>query len=108
MIESTQDPSIQAICDEEINNLDNYVGDPKVSFSYRVSIQSPDGSVKHYSEQTMLSYYRSENSNFDINYASQEEADAAIEEYKAEIMNEGDTVVEGSETIVYTVQPRQP
>ena len=106
VIESTQDPSIQAICDEEINNLDNYVGDPKVSFSYRVSIQSPDGSVKHYSEQTMLSYYRSENSNFDINYASQEEADAAIEEYKAEIMNEGDTVVEGSETIVYTVQPQ--
>lgn len=106
VIESTQDPSIQAICDEEINNLDNYAGDPKVSFSYRVSIQSPDGSVKHYSEQTMLSYYRSENSNFDINYASQEEADAAIEEYKAEIMNEGDTVVEGSETIVYTVQPQ--
>lgn len=106
VIESTQDPSIQAICDEEINNLDNYAGDPKVSFSYRVSIQSPDGSVKHYSEQTMLSYYRSENSNFDINYASQEEADAAIEEYKAEIMDEGDTVVEGSETIVYTVQPQ--
>ena len=64
VIESTQDPSIQAICDEEINNLDNYAGNPKVSFSYRVSIQSPDGSVKHYSEQTMLSYYRSENSNF--------------------------------------------
>lgn len=106
VIESTQDPSIQAICDEEINNLDNYAGNPKVSFSYRVSIQSPDGSVKHYSEQTMLSYYRSENSNFDINYASQEEADAAIEEYKAEIMDEGDTVVEGSETIVYTVQPQ--
>ncbi len=106
VIESTQNPSIQAICDEEINNLDNYAGDPKVSFSYRVSIQSPDGSVKHYSEQTMLSYYRSENSNFDINYASQEEADAAIEEYKAEIMDEGDTVVEGSETIVYTVQPQ--
>ena len=106
VIESTQDPSIQAICDEEINNLDNYAGDPKVSFSYRVSIQSPDGSVKHYSEQTMLSYYRSENSNFDINYTSQEEADAAIEEYKAEIMDEGDTVVEGSETIVYTVQPQ--
>lgn len=45
VIESTQDPAIQAICDEEINNLDNYVNDPKVSFSYRVSIQSPDGTV---------------------------------------------------------------
>lgn len=106
VIESTQDPTIQAICDEEVNNLDNYVGDPKVSFAYRVSIQSSDGTVKHYSEQTMLSYYRSADKNFDINYASQEEADAAIEEYKAEVMNEGDTIVEGSETITYTVQPQ--
>ena len=44
-IESTQDPDIQNICDEEVNNLENYPTDPKVSFSYRVSIQSPDGTI---------------------------------------------------------------
>lgn len=106
VIESTQDPAIQAICDEEINNPDNYVQKPKVSFSYRVSIQSADGTTKHYSEQTMLSYYRSADSDFDINYASEEDALAAIEEYKAEIMHDGDTIVEGSETITYTLQPQ--
>lgn len=106
VIESTQDPTIQAICDEEINNLDNYVGDPKISFSYRVSIESADGTVSHYSEQTMLYYYRSENSNYDINFATEEEAAEAIEEYKADIMVEGDTIVDGSETITYTLQPQ--
>lgn len=106
VIESTQDPDIQAICDEEINNLDNYVGNPKVSFSYRVSVQSADGTVKHYSDQTMLSYYRSSNSNYDITFSSEEEAAEAIETYKADIMVEGDTIVDGSETVTYTLQPQ--
>ncbi len=106
VIESTQDPAIQAICDEEINNLDNYVGDPKVSFSYRVSIQSADGTVNHYSEQTMLSYYRSSNKNYDITFSSEEEAAEAIETYKTDLMTEGDTIVEGSETVTYTLQPQ--
>lgn len=105
-IYSTQDPLIQAICDEEINNLDNYPFDPKVSFYYRVSILSPDGTISNYSEQTMLSYYKSAKSNYDINFDSEEEAIAAIEGYKEDIMEEGDTVVEGSETITYTVQPQ--
>lgn len=105
-IYSTQDPSIQAICDEEINNLENYPTDPKVSFSYRVSIESPDGTVSNYSQQTMLSYYQSANKNYNINFASEEEALAAIEQYKADIMEEGDVVVDGSETLSFTLQPQ--
>lgn len=106
VIESTQDPDIQKICDEEINNLDNYPNDPKVSFSYRVSIESPDGTVSNYSEQTMLSYYRSANKNYNINFSSEEDALAAIEQYKADLMEKGDTIVEGSETLTYTIQPQ--
>ena len=105
-IESTQDPTIQAICDEEVNNLENYPSDPKVSFSYRVSIESPDGTISNYSEQTMLSYYQAANKNYSINFASEEDALAAIEGYKADIMEEGDIVVEGSETLTYTIQPQ--
>lgn len=105
-IYSTQDPSIQTICDQEINNLENYPTDPKVSFSYRVSIESPDGTVSNYSQQTMLSYYQSANKNYNINFASEEEALAAIEQYKADIMEEGDVVVEGSETLSFTLQPQ--
>ena len=81
-IESTQDPDIQNICDEEVNNLENYPTDPKVSFSYRVSIQSPDGTISNYSQQTMLSYYQKSNKNYSINFASEDDARAAIEQYK--------------------------
>ena len=45
-IYSTQDMDIQNIADEEVNNQDNYTSSPKVSFSYRVSIRSTDGSCK--------------------------------------------------------------
>lgn len=105
-IESTQDPDIQKICDEEINNLDNYSFDPKISFSYRVSILSTDGTVSNYSQATMLSYYQHSNKNYNINFASEEDAIAAIEQYKADIMKDGDTIVEGSETISYSLQPQ--
>lgn len=111
-IYSTQDMEIQEIADEEVNNQDNYANKPKVSFSYRVSIRSADGTVKNYSEQTMLSYYKNkDNPNFkstsySINFADEDAAAAAIEQYKADIMEEGDEIVDGSETVIYTVQPQ--
>lgn len=105
-IESTQDPDMQKICDEEINNMDNYPSNPKVSFAYRVSIQSADGTVSNYSQTTMLSYYQASNKNYNINFSSEEDATAAIEQYKTDIMKDGDTVVDGSETLSFTVQPQ--
>ena len=105
-IYSTQDSAIQAICDEEVNNLDNYPAKPKVSFSYRLSIKKADGTIKNYSEQTMLSYYQKKNKNYNINFASEEDAWAAIEKYKSEIMEEGDEILGGGETVVYTLQPQ--
>ncbi len=105
-IESTQDSSLQAICDEEVNNPNNYSGNPQYSFSYRLTVQKADGTLKNYSEQTMLSYYQAENKSYSINFASQEAADAAIEKYKNAVMEEGDTIPEGGETVSYTLQPQ--
>lgn len=105
-IYSTQDPEIQAICDEEVNNLENYPTAPQVSFSYRLTIQKSDGSYENYDEHTMLAYYQSSDNSYDINFASEEEAWAAIEAYKAEIMEEGDVVVGGGEYVSYTIQPQ--
>jgi len=104
-IYSTQNPAIQAICDEEVNNQDNYPLDPKYSFSYRLTIEKADGSYENYSEQTMLSYYQSANKDYDINFSSVEEAQAAIDQYKAEIMKPGDKIVENGETVTFTLQP---
>lgn len=106
-IYSTQNMDIQQIADEEVNNLENYPTDPKISFSYRLSIQKADGTVKHYSEQTMLSYYQKQKGkNYNINFASQEAAQEAIDQYKADIMEEGDVVLGGGETVTFTIQPQ--
>ncbi|MDD7178818.1 MAG: PBP1A family penicillin-binding protein [Lachnospiraceae bacterium] len=103
---STQDPKIQAICDEEVNNLANYPTQPQVSFNYRLSVQKPDGTLQNYDEHTMLAYYQAANNAYDINFATEEEAWAAIEAYKAEIMEEGDIIPEGGEYVNYTLQPQ--
>lgn len=105
-IESTQDLSIQKICDEETNNLQNYVGEPQYSFSYRLTVKKADGSVENYSEQTMSAYYRNANANYSLNFPTQEEAQAAINAYKAEIIKEGDTIPEGGESVIFTLQPQ--
>ncbi len=105
-IKSTQDSAIQAICEEEINNDENYDDQVEYSFSYRLTILKADGSYKSYSETTMLYYYQASDSDYSINFASIEECDEAIEAYKAEIMEEGDTIAEGGETISYTIQPQ--
>lgn len=105
-IYSTQDPQIQAVCDEEVNNSDNYAAQPQVSFNYRLSIQKKDGTIENYDEHTMLAYYQSANKDYDINFASEEDALAAIEAYKEEIMEPGDIIPEGGEYLHYTLQPQ--
>lgn len=103
-IESTQNMAMQQICDEEANNPENYAGDVEYSFSYRLTVNKADGTTENYSEQTMLSYYQHANPNYGINFSSQEEAQAAIDAYKAEIMSDGDTI--GGESVLFTLQPQ--
>ncbi len=105
-IESTQNMAMQQICDEEANNPENYAGDVEYSFSYRLTVNKADGTTENYSEQTMLSYYQNSNSDYNINFPSEEEAQAAIDAYKAEIMGEGDTIPEGGESVIFTLQPQ--
>ena len=105
-IESTQDMAVQSICDEEGNNLENYSTAPQYSFSYRLTIEKKDGTLKNYSDQTMISYYSSSTPEYSLNFSSQEEAQAAIDAYKAEIMEPGDKIVDNGESVVFTLQPQ--
>ena len=105
-IKSTQNSAFQKICEEEVNNNANYNDHVLHSFSYRLTVTKADGSTENYSEQTMLTYYQAQNPNYDINFASEEECDEAIEAYKNEIMKKGDTIAEGGESITYTLQPQ--
>lgn len=104
-IYSTQDADIQTICDEETNNLDNYGSSPvKTSFSYRLTIENSDGTYSNYSEQTMLSHYRASNTKYTIDFDSEEEAQAAIDAYREEMLAQGGEVI--GESVTFTLQPQ--
>ena len=105
-IYSTQNSNIQTIVENEVNNQSNYPSQPKISFSYALTVTKADGTFENYSEQSLLKYYQQSNSNYDINYNSQEEAQAAIDQYKAAILKDGDTVADGNESVTFTLQPQ--
>lgn len=104
-IYTTQDPDLQAIVDEEVNNPDNY-DVVYYSVDYRLSIQHEDETVTNYSDETMKTYYRTDlgQTSYDGLFKTKEEADAAIAAYKSAITKEGDTVL--GEVVYYILQPQ--
>lgn len=103
-IYTTQDPTIQAIVDEEVNNPDNYSA-TRYSAEYRLSVTHADGSTEHFSEKTLKSWHTNVlRDGFDGLYDSEESIDADIEAYKAAILKEGDTVI--GERLNKVLQPQ--
>lgn len=107
-IKSTQNLDIQKICDEEVANASNYEVGTKYSFILSFQVKKADGSLKTYTNQTMLSYYKAKNKNQDysINYSSEEACRDAIAEYEKDVLEKGDKLVDNSEYIFITAQPQ--
>lgn len=107
-IKSTQNLDIQKICDEEVANASNYEVGTKYSFILSFQVKKADGSLKTYTNQTMLSYYKAKNKNQDysINYSSEEACRDAIAEYEKDVLEKGDKLVDDSEYIFITAQPQ--
>lgn len=103
-IYATQDPHIQAICDEVFSNEENYPADVRWYLNYELTIQKADGTRENHSTEMFRTYFREFNSSFNLIYNTQEEAYAAIEEYKAAVMSAGDEVY--GENIHLTPQPQ--
>ncbi len=104
-IYTPQDPKIQAIVDEEMNDPENYDA-ARYSVEYRLSITQADGETKHYSQKTMETYIKTVkgNNSFEGLFDSKEEIQAAIDDYKAYLLKEGDTIIGESSSIV--LQPQ--
>lgn len=101
---STQDPNIQAICDEEFSNEDNYPSNSKWQLTYALSIQKANGETENHSSEMYRSYFKQWDSRFNMLYSTQEDAYAAIEEYQLAVMEEGDEIL--AESISLTPQPQ--
>ncbi|MBQ2935822.1 MAG: transglycosylase domain-containing protein [Lachnospiraceae bacterium] len=103
-IYATQDPNVQAICDEVFSNEENYPEGTRWQLSYELTIKKANGDYENFSTEMYRTYYKEQNASFNLLYNSQEEAYAAIEEYKAAVMASGDEVY--GENITLTPQPQ--
>lgn len=101
---TTQDPQVQAICNEVFSNEENYPEGAEWLLSYALTIEKANGDLENHSTEMYQAYYKETNPSFNLLYKSEEDAYAAIEEYKAAHMAEGDDI--RAENVVLTVQPQ--
>ncbi len=103
-IYTTQDPDIQAVCDEVFGDEELYPANTKWYLNYVLTIEKANGEKENHSTEMFKTYFKEKNASFNLLYTSQEDAYAAIEEYKAAVMSEGDKV--DGERITLTPQPQ--
>lgn len=103
-----QDAEIQEICDNEINNPDNYPPGTSVALNYALTLKNPKNEELHnYSSGHLLQYYieKTGNPKYNLIYSSEETARAAADEYKATLI-ENTGYVELAESFSTTIQPQ--
>jgi penicillin-binding protein 1A len=101
---TTQDPDIQAICDEIYGDEENYPENTKWYLNYALTIVKANGEKENYSTEMYKAYYKEQNSSFNLLYSSTDAAYEAIEAYKQAVMSDGDKVE--SERVTLTPQPQ--
>ena len=72
------------------------------------SVKKADGTTKNYTQYSMQSYYKNlyNKSEYSIIYKTEEACYEAIKKYQEAILEEGDVIVEGTESITITLQPQ--
>lgn len=105
-IYTTQDMAIQNICDEEINNFDNYPINTSYSISWAWSVKKADGTVQNYSEVDLDYYHRVllNNPDFKLLFSSTDEFQPLIDAFKNEYLKEGDEHLD--ERTEFVIQPQ--
>lgn len=94
-IYSTQDMDMQKICDEEVNNIENFPSEynsVKYELTYALSVELPDGDTKNFSEGNLKNYFKDVKGykNFNLFFREKDDATPYIEEYKEYVLKEYD------------------
>lgn len=104
-IYSTQDPKIQKICDDAFADESNFPANTKWYLNYELTIDRANGDRENISTEMFRAYWReNRSSNYNLIYASQEEAYQDIEAYKEATMSAGDEMY--AENVSLTPQPQ--
>lgn len=116
-IYTTQDPTIQRICDEVYSD-ESLFPEMGISFwelNYALSIQKSDGSTIHYHNKDFLDYYKDYPdpqglylndgpSKFSMLHKDREDMEERIEEFRNAMLDKGDVVL--LEKANFTIQPQ--
>ena len=103
-IMTTLDSNMQQILDEEYANPDNYPANVQYELDYALTVQNPDGQQTNYSKEMLQLYFRDQDPEFDLLFDSPEEGQQYVDQYKANILADGSTVV--SERVNFAPQPQ--
>ena len=107
-IMTTQDVTMQKICEEEMNRAENYPSKVEWTVSGAISIVHQDGTQKHYDHNSFGNYVKEYNANeygpYGTTFPSKEKANALLEEYISTLKSsENDTVYTN---IILSPQPQ--
>lgn len=103
-IYSTQNQTMQQICDEEANDDSNYPGLKEYGLDYALTVTRADGSTENYGSNNIKNYVKETyGKDQGLLYSSEDAARAMVEKWKATIAREGDTY---DERITITPQPQ--
>lgn len=109
-IESTLDPDIQKIADEEFANADNYPSSVKWYLNYALTIKKADGENVNFSKENMMSWFKENvDKKFNLIFSSQDEANEAIVTYRSAMLADlgvADSEDNYEETTSMTPQPQ--
>lgn len=109
-IDSTMDPKIQRIADEEFANEANYNANTHWYLSYALTITDLNKEKHNYSKENMMSWFKqNKDLNFNLIFSSQEKAYEAIEVYRAAMMESLGMPADSTdfeENISMTAQPQ--
>lgn len=109
-IESTMDPTIQAIADEEFANPENYPENVNWYLTYALTITDNNGEKHNFSKENMMTWFKENvNKKFNLIFSSQDEAYEAITTYRTAMLTElnvTDTEDNYEENVSMTAQPQ--
>lgn len=109
-IDSTMDPKIQKIADEEFLNEENYNKNVHWYLSYALTITDTGKEKHNYSKENMMTWFKeNKDRNFNLIFSSQDSAYEAIDTYRAAMLEslgmEADST-DYEESISMTPQPQ--
>ncbi len=116
-IYTTQDPTIQKICDTVYSDKSNFpaMGISYWELTYALSVQKKDGTTIHYHGNDLLDYYKNYNdpknlyvdnngSKFSLLFLDKKDMQKKINKFRKAMVQDGDTIL--GENVTMTIQPQ--